>query len=80
MNNYIIHCNPSELDNIKAQGLEYRESPIVGDSEIDVIIPATDSLEELTEDLELNEEFVNLFNLNYNNVNWIEQELENIEL
>ena len=71
MYNIIIHCNPSELDNIKAQGLQYEESPRFGFNEYDVIIPLTNEVDKLNNSLE-DEEFVEHFGINYNNVNCIE--------
>ncbi len=71
MFNIVIHCQPSLLNVIEEKGLTYTESPRFGMNEYDVIIPLTDEVDKLNNSME-DEEFVEHFGLDYDQVNCIE--------
>jgi len=68
MQNIIIHCKPSMLSTIKDSGLKYQEYF----DEIDVTIPYTMEIDHVNNCIDDDEEFVNHFGLDYNQVNMIE--------
>ena len=67
-----IHCKPSLLSTIKELGLDWCYSPITNLDEIDVIIPYTSEVESINDKYLDDEEFVNHFGLDYDQVNCIE--------
>ena len=64
-----IHCEPSMLKTIEESGLDWVKSTKL--DEIDVIIPYTKEVDKLN-DLMEDEELVQHFGLDYNQVNCIE--------
>ena len=72
MENIVIHCQPSLLDTIERLNLNWDYSPRFNDSEIDVIIPYDNSVAKLNHAADNDEEFVNHFGLDYDQVNCIE--------
>ena len=66
-----IHCQPSLLETIKQSGLTWVQSPKFNLEEIDVIIPYTKEVDKLNYSME-DEEFVEHFGLDYDQVNCIE--------
>ena len=68
MQNVIIHCKPSLLQTIKDLELDYQE--LIG--EVDVTIPYTVDVMKVNNSTEDDEEFVNHFGLDYEQVNCIE--------
>ena len=68
MQNVIIHCQPSLLPTIKELDLDYQE--LIG--EVDVTIPYTVDVMKVNNSTEDDEEFVNHFGLDYEQVNCIE--------
>ena len=69
--NIYIHCQPSMLQTIKESGLNWCYSPQFNQEEIDVIIPYTKEVDKLNYSTE-DEEFVEHFGLDYDQVNCIE--------
>jgi len=67
-----IHCKPSLLTTIKRLGLDWCYSASPNLDEIDVIIPYTSDVESINDQYEDDEEFVNHFGLDYDQVNCIE--------
>ena len=68
MQNVIIHCKPSLLSTIKQLDLDYQELY----DEVDVTIPYTYDVMKINNSTEDDEEFVNHFGLDYNQINMIE--------
>ena len=68
MQNVIIHCKPSLLQTIKDLELDYQE--LIG--EVDVTIPYTIDVMNVNNSTDDDEEFVNHFGLDYEQVNCIE--------
>jgi hypothetical protein len=68
MQNVIIHCKPSLLSTIKELDLDYQELY----DEVDVTIPYTYDVMKINNSTEDDEEFVNHFGLDYNQINMIE--------
>ena len=68
MQNVIIHCKPSLLSTIKDLELDYQELY----DEVDVTIPYTYDVMKLNNSTDDDEEFVNHFGLDYNQINMIE--------
>ena len=66
-----IHCKPSLLSTIKELGLDWCYSPIANLDEIDVIIPYTSEVESINDKYLDDEQFVNHFGLDYDQVNCI---------
>jgi hypothetical protein len=64
-----IHCQPSLLRTIEESGLDYVKSTKL--DEIDVIIPYTKEVDQLNNSVE-DEELVQHFGLDYDQVNCIE--------
>ena len=67
-----IHCKPSLLPTIKQLDLDWCYSPSANLDEIDVIIPYTSEVESINDKYLDDEEFVNHFGLDYEQVNCIE--------
>jgi len=70
--NIFIHCKPSLLSTIKELGLNWCYSPQHNLDEIDVIIPYTSEVESINDQYDNDEEFVNHFGLDYEQVNCIQ--------
>ena len=68
MQNIIIHCKPSLLETVQQLNHTYRDYY----DEVDVIIPYTSDVENVNNSTNDDEEFVNHFGLDYNQVNMIE--------
>ena len=68
MQNIIIHCKPSLLPTIKDLELDYQE--LIG--EVDVTIPYTVDVMKVNNSTDDDEEFVNHFGLDYDQINCIE--------
>jgi len=68
MQNIIIHCKPSMLSTIKDLDLDYEELV----QEVDVTIPYTLDVMNVNNSTDDDEEFVNHFGLDYEQVNCIE--------
>ena len=68
MQNIIIHCQPSLLETVQQLNLTYEDNP----SEIDVILPYTKEVEDINNKYSDDEEFVNQFGLDYDQINCIE--------
>ena len=68
MRNVIIHCKPSLLPTIKELALDYIDQF----DEVDVTIPYTFDVEDVNNSTDDDEEFVNHFGLDYEQVNCIE--------
>ena len=68
MQNIIIHCKPSLLPTIKDLELDYQELY----DEVDVTIPYTVDVIKLNNSTNDDEEFVNHFGLDYDQINCIE--------
>ena len=68
MQNIIIHCKPSLLETVQQLNLTYEDHP----SEIDVILPYTKEVEDINNKYSDDEEFVNQFGLDYDQINCIE--------
>ena len=68
MQNVIIHCKPSLLPTIKDLELDYQEIY----DEVDVTIPYTVDVMKVNNSTDDDEEFVNHFGLDYDQINCIE--------
>ena len=68
MQNIIIHCKPSLLPTIKDLELDYQEIY----DEVDVTIPYTVDVMKVNNSTDDDEEFVNHFGLDYDQINCIE--------
>ncbi len=68
MQNIIIHCKPSVLETVKELNHTYRDYY----DEIDVILPYDSKVEDINNSTSNDEEFVNHFGLDYEQVNCIE--------
>ena len=68
MQNIVIHCKPSLLPTIKELSLDYLDQF----DEVDVTIPYTFDVEDVNNSTNDDEEFVNHFGLDYEQVNCIE--------
>ena len=68
MQNIIIHCKPSLLETVQQLNLTYEDNH----NEIDVILPYTDKVESINNQYSDDEEFVNQFGLDYEQINCIE--------
>ena len=66
-----IHCQPSQLDNIKRLGLQWEYSPQFGTDEIDVTVKDVDYDPEL-DHLDSDEQLCVHYDINYDFVNCIE--------
>ena len=73
MQNVIIHCQPSELDNIKEMNLFWNYSKQFGKDEIDVIVPDIE-LDPDLDHLDPDEQLCVHYDINYDAVNCIELE------
>ena len=68
MQNIIIHCKPSMLPTVQRLNLNYVDNY----GEYSVIIPYTSDVEDVNNSTNDDEEFVNHFGLDYEQVNCIE--------
>ena len=73
MQNVIINCQPSQLDNIKHLGLNWSYSQQFGKDEIDVIVKDIDNDPDL-DYLDPDEQLCVHYDINYDAVNCIELE------
>ena len=68
MQTIVIHCKPSLLETVKNLNLNYVEHL----DEVDVNIPYTNDVEDLNNKYSDDEDFVNHFGLDYEQINCIE--------
>ena len=68
MQNIIVHCKPSLLETVQQLNLTYRDYH----DEVDVILPYDSKVEAINNSTSDDEEFVNQFGLDYEQVNCIE--------
>tara|TARA_R100000353_G_scaffold174253_1_gene141812 strand:+ start:1095 stop:1307 length:213 start_codon:yes stop_codon:yes gene_type:complete len=68
MQNIIIHCKPSVLETVQQLNHTYRDYY----DEVDVILPYDSKVEDINNSTSNDEEFVNHFGLDYEQVNCIE--------
>ena len=68
MQNIIIHCQPSLLETVQQLNLKHEDNY----DEVNVILPYTDRIESINNQFIDDEEFVNHFGLDYEQVNCIE--------
>ena len=68
MQNIFVHCKPSLLETVQQLNLTYRHYY----DEVDVILPYDSKVEAINNSTSDDEEFVNQFGLDYEQVNCIE--------
>jgi len=72
MNQSIIHCNPSGLNDIKETNLTWKYSPKYGKNEIDVIVNSID-YDETSYIVDPDDQLCDHYNINPDIVNCVEK-------